>query len=148
MKVILLKDVKNVGKKGDIVNVADGYGRNFLIAKKYAVLETKKSKEILEEENLQQELKEKQLEAEAEELKKELAKITLDFKVKSGKDGRVFGSVSSKQIVQELQRKHNIHIDKRKFIETNGATSLGITKFHIDLYKNKVIAELKVHLGE
>ena len=89
MKVILLSDVKNLGKKGDIVKVADGYGRNFLIRQRLAVEATKKSMEILDEQKLQESLEEKQLEANAEALKARLAKLTLEFKVKSGKDGRV-----------------------------------------------------------
>ncbi len=82
MKVILLSDVKKLGKKGDIVEVSDGYGRNFLLNKNLAVMATKKSMEILDEQNLQHDLEEKQKEADAEDLKKQLAKITLtDVKV-------------------------------------------------------------------
>ena len=96
MKVILLSDVKKLGKKGDIVEVSDGYGRNFLLNKNLAVMATKKSMEILDEQNLQHDLEEKQKEADAEDLKKQLAKITLEFHVKTGEGGRVFGSVSTK----------------------------------------------------
>ena len=95
MKVILLSDVKKLGKKGDIVEVSDGYGRNFLLNKNLAVMATKKSMEILDEQNLQHDLEEKQKEADAEDLKKQLAKITLEFHVKTGEGGRVFGSVST-----------------------------------------------------
>ena len=106
MKVILLSDVKNLGKKGDIVKVADGYGRNFLIRQHLAVEATKKSMEILDEQKLQESLEEKQLEANAEAIKQRLAKLTLEFKVKTGKDGRVFGSVSTKQIAEQLMQKY------------------------------------------
>ena len=97
MKVILLSDVKKVGKKGEIVEVSDGYGRNFLLNKKLAVLATKKSMEILDEQNLQHDLEEKQKEADAQALKQKLTKITLEFHVKTGEGGRVFGSVSTKR---------------------------------------------------
>lgn len=148
MKVILLSDVKNLGKKGDIVKVADGYGRNFLIRQHLAVEATKKSMEILDEQKLQESLEEKQLEANAEAIKQRLAKLTLEFKVKTGKDGRVFGSVSTKQIAEQLLQKHDIKIDKRKVIDSAPVTAMGYTDVKIDLYKNKVIGVIRVHLSE
>lgn len=147
MKVILLSDVKKVGKKGEIVEVSDGYGRNFLLNKKLAVLATKKSMEILDEQNLQHDLEEKQKEADAKALKQKLTKITLEFHVKTGEGGRVFGSVSTKQIVEQLQRVHAIKIEKRKFIDTDAITSLGYTDVKVDLYKNKVIGVIRVHVN-
>ena len=147
MKVILLSDVKKVGKKGAIVEVSDGYGRNFLLNKKLAVLATKKSMEILDEQNLQHDLEEKQKEADAQALKQKLTKITLEFHVKTGEGGRVFGSVSTKQIVEQLQRVHAIKIEKRKFIDTDAITSLGYTDVKVDLYKNKVIGVIRVHVN-
>lgn len=147
MKVILLSDVKKVGKKGEIVEVSDGYGRNFLLNKKLAVLATKKSMEILDEQNLQYDLEEKQKEADAQALKQKLTKITLEFHVKTGEGGRVFGSVSTKQIVEQLQRVHAIKIEKRKFIDTDAITSLGYTDVKVDLYKNKVIGVIRVHVN-
>ena len=147
MKVILLSDVKKVGKKGEIVEVSDGYGRNFLLNKKLAVLATKKSMEILDEQNLQHDLEEKQKEADAQALKQKLTKITLEFHVKTGEGGRVFGSVSTKQIVEQLQRVHAIKIEKRKFIDTDAITSLGYTDVKVDLYKNKVIGVIRVRVN-
>ena len=147
MKVILLSDVKKVGKKGEIVEVSDGYGRNFLLNKELAVLATKKSMEILDEQNLQHDLEEKQKEADAQALKQKLTKITLEFHVKTGEGGRVFGSVSTKQIVEQLQRVHAIKIEKRKFIDTDAITSLGYTDVKVDLYKNKVIGVIRVHVN-
>ena len=148
MKVILLSDVKNLGKKGNIVKVADGYGRNFLIRQHLAVEATKKSMEILDEQKLQESLEEKQLEANAEAIKQRLAKLTLEFKVKTGKDGRVFGSVSTKQIAEQLMQKYEIKIDKRKVLDNTAIASLGYTDVKIDLYKNKVIGVIRVHLSE
>ena len=147
MKVILLSDVKKVGKKGEIVEVSDGYGRNFLLNKKLAVIATKKSMEILDEQNLQHDLEEKQKEADAQALKQKLTKITLEFHVKTGEGGRVFCSVSTKHIVEQLQRVHAIKIEKRKFIDTDAITSLGYTDVKVDLYKNKVIGVIRVHVN-
>ena len=142
MKVILLSDVKKLGKKGDIVEVSDGYGRNFLLNKNLAVMATKKSMEILNEQNLQHDLEEKQKEADAEDLKKQLAKITLEFH-----GGRVFGSVSTKQIVAQLHETYGIHVDKRKVIDNDAITSLGYTDVKVDLYRNKVIGTIRVHVN-
>ena len=147
MKVILLSDVKKLGKKGDIVEVSDGYGRNFLVNKNLAVMATKKSMEILDEQNLQHDLEEKQKESDAEDLKKQLAKITLEFHVKTGEGGRVFGSVSTKQIVAQLHEKYGIHVDKRKVIDNDAITSLGYTDVKVDLYRNKVIGTIRVHVN-
>ena len=148
MKVILLSDVKKLGKKGDIVEVADGYGRNFLLKQKLAVEATKKSMEILDEQNLQHSLEEQQLEKNAIALKDQLAKITLQFQVKTGKDGRVFGSVSTKQIAEQLMKVHEIKIDKRKVLDTGAITTLGYSNIKVDLYHNKVIGVIRVHVSE
>ena len=147
MKVILLSDVKKLGKKGDIVEVSDGYGRNFLLNKNLAVMATKKSMEILDEQNLQHDLEEKQKESEAEDLKKKLSTITLEFHVKTGEGGRVFGSVSTKQIVAQLHDKYGIQVDKRKVIDNDAITSLGYTDVKVDLYRNKVIGTIRVHVN-
>lgn len=147
MKVILLDDVKKVGKKGEIVDVSDGYAKNFLFNKKLAVMATKKSMEILDEENLQHDLEEKQKEADAEALKAALANITLEFHVKTGEGGRVFGSVSTKQIVEQLREKHGVKVEKRKVLDSSAISSLGYTDVKVDLYKNKVIGVIRVHVN-
>ena len=145
MKVILLSDVNKVGKKGAIVDVADGYARNFLIRNRLAVQATAKSLEILDEEKVQQKLNEKEMEAQARVVAEKLEKIVLRFMVKSGEGGRVFGSVSTKQIAQELDRKHGIHIDKRKILDAAPIQSLGVTNVKIELYKD-VIGTIRVQL--
>lgn len=147
MKVILTKDVKKLGKEGDIVDVADGYARNFLIAKGFGVAESKTSKHILDEQNKAKAEDLAAQKAAAEKLKEEIEKLTLEFQVKTGEGGRVFGSVSSKQIVEKL-RKANIKIDKRKILDNHNISSLGTTIVHVDLFKNEVIAEIKVHVSE
>lgn len=147
MRVILLQDVNKVGKKGEVVKVADGYGQNFLIRNKLAVLETDTSKKMLEkqkEEEKQQDLENK---AEAEKLKQEIENITLEFTLKSGKNGKTFGSISTKHIVEELREKYSIKVDKRKFINARPIGALGYTKIKVELYKG-VIATINVHLSE
>lgn len=146
MKVIMLSDVKKVGKKGEIVDVSDGYAKNFLFRQKLAVQLTKGSMQTLDEQNRQADLAEQEKEKQAEAIKAKLETIVLEFQVKSGKDGRVFGSVSTKQIVEQLAKKHNIRVEKRKIIDSETITSLGYTNVKIDLYKNKVIGVIRVHV--
>ncbi len=145
MKVILLNDVSKVGKKGEIVEVADGYARNYLIARRLAVQATQKSLEILDEQKVQQKLNEKEMESQARQTVEKLKPILLQFTVKSGKDGRVFGSVSTKQIVQQLQQKYDIHIDKRKILDTAPIQSLGVTQVRVELYRG-VIGTIRVQV--
>ena len=121
MKVILKTDVKKVGKRGEVVEVADGFGRNFLIARGLAVPATEHSMEILAKQ-----------------------KITLEFKVNS-KNGRVFGSVSTKAIVEQLRDKYDIHLDKRKFIDNYSISGLGTSRVRVELYKG-VIGTVNVHI--
>lgn len=148
MKVILLEDVKKVGKKNEVVEVSDGYARNFLIAKKLAVQVTQASMDVLNSQKQADKEHELELERQAIELKKQLEEITLNFKVKVGNGGKVFGSVSSKQIVEKLKKEFDIVVDKRKILTDVSASNLGTTRFKIDLYHNKVIGEIKVVLSE
>ncbi|MCI5774192.1 MAG: 50S ribosomal protein L9 [Erysipelotrichaceae bacterium] len=145
MKVILKTDVKKVGKKGEIVEVSDGYARNFLINKGLAVQATTKSLEILADQKAEAAAHQEVLKNEAIELQARLKDMVLEFKVKSGKEGRVFGSVSTKQIHEALNAK-GIKIDKRKILDTAPITSLGTTIVKVELYKN-VIGEIKCHLS-
>ena len=147
MKVILTQDVKKVGKKGDIVNVADGYGQNFLIKNKLAVLATEHGKEIVAHNKEQERLQDLENKKKAEELKETLENITLEFALSSGKDGKTFGSVSTKNVAEELLKTHDIKVDKRKFINARPIQALGYTNLKIELYKD-VIATIKVHLKE
>lgn len=143
MKVILLEDVKKQGKKGQTINVKDGYG-SYLITNKLAVLETKGSKKVLDMQNQKaKEEADKQL-ADCQELKKQIEKLTLTFKVKVGEKDQVFGSISTKQITSKL-KESNINIDKRKIDLKNPINTLGTTIVDINLHK-EVIAKLKIHL--
>ena len=142
MKVIFLKDVKGQGKKDDIKEVKDGYAENFLIKNGYAIKYSSRSKEILDNQIEDRNEKEKELIKECEEIKKKLESKTYTFKVKSGKDGKVFGSVSSKMISDELT-KQGFKIDKKKILLGDALTTLGYHNVKIELHK-KVIAEIKI----
>ena len=147
MKVILLQDVRKLGKKGDIVKVADGYGQNYLIKNKLAVLETNATRKVVENEKQLAHEEDLKRQDDAKQLAKRLEDITLEFSLKSGKDGKTFGSVSTKQIVEQLREKYDIKIDKRKFIDAHPIGALGYTKLKVDLYKG-IIATINVHLKE
>ena len=147
MKVILLKDVKNVGKKDDIVDVSDGYANNFLIKNKLAVPVSKKSLEILGKQQEDARIAEENRKKEAQKLAEVLKTIVLDFTLQVGKDSRPFGSISLKQVEDELLAKHNIKIDKRKIITKDKLDSLGIHILKIELHKG-VIGEIKVRISE
>ena len=142
MKVIFLKDVKGQGKKDDIKEVKDGYAENFLIKNGYAIKYSNRSKEILDNQIEDRNEKEKELIKECEEIKKKLESKTYTFKVKSGKEGKVFGSVSSKQISDELN-KQGFKIEKKKILLDDVLTTLGYHNVKIELHK-KVIAEIKI----
>ena len=132
MKVILLKDVKNVGKKDQTVEVSDGYAQNFLFPRKLAVQLTKGSSQVLaNQKEAEKQLFEKN-QAEAREIAKKLESITLEFTLKSGNNGRCFGNVSLKQIEEELLAKYKIQIDKRKFLDKGPLESFGVYKLRIE----------------
>ena len=145
MKVILLADVKKVGKKGEIKEVSDGYARNFLIARNLAVMASNDSLKVLDKEKEAEAQKQAELKKEAEELASKMENMTLEFKV-NAKNGVVFNSVSTKQI-QVALRKQGIVIDKRKIIDHEPITSLGYNRVKIELYKG-VIGTIKVLLKE
>lgn len=147
MKVILLEDVKNVGKKGEIKEVADGFGNNMLIKKRLAVLATPKSIEILKQQQSNDLKNAQQEEVDANLLKNELEQITLVFELKVGKNSKPFGAVSIKQICAKLENEYQIKLDKRKFEKAQPVDVLGVTQLPIHLHK-KVLATLKVHVKE
>ncbi|MDA1477007.1 50S ribosomal protein L9 [Bacillus sp. CLL-7-23] len=147
MKVIFLQDVKGKGKKGEVKNVADGYAQNFLIKKGLAVEATSANISTLEG----QKKKEKKAAAEelkqAKELKQKLEDMTVELSAKSGEGGRLFGSITSKQIAEELQKKHQLKVDKRKIELNDAIRSLGYTNVPVKLHP-EVQATLKVHVKE
>ncbi len=144
MKVIFIKDLKKQAKKGDIKEVKDGYAQNYLIKNGYAVQVTEKNMENVKKENDAKKQEEQRLIKEAEEQKKELEKLTLIFKVKTGDHDKVFGSVSPKQMKEELLKK-GYKIDKKQIESVTSLQALGFHKVMVTLYK-EIKAELKVQL--
>lgn len=141
MQVIFLSDVKGQGKKGEIKEVSDGYAMNFLIKKGYALKKTEGSLNKLKEQNKKEEELDKQKRKDALKLKEKLENITVNFKVKESK-GKMFGSISTKQIKEEL-KKLGYDIEKNS-IENTTINTLGIHNVKISLYKD-VSCILKVH---
>ncbi|MCD8195156.1 MAG: 50S ribosomal protein L9 [Coprobacillus sp.] len=147
MKVILLADVKKVGKKGQVVDVSNGYASNFLIPNKLAVMQTEKSMEILENQKEHERIKKEKEHELALEIAEKLKDITLEFSLKAGQNGKLFGSISLKQITEKLQQEYGIDIDKRKFIDKGPIQMLGISKLQLELDKG-VTGTVTVHVKE
>ena len=114
MKVIFLSDVKNKGKKGEVKEVATGYAQNFLLKKGLAEEATPGNLKKLKEQQDQEAEKAQQELEEAKALKEDLEQKEVEVKTKSGEDGRLFGSISSKQVVEAYEKQHGIKVDKRK----------------------------------
>ena len=146
MKVILLKEVKGLGKKDQIVEVSDGYAVNFLLPRRLAVKMTNKSQEVLDNQIEQRKLQDQKNKEEAEKLKTVIEGVVLEFKASASKDGRMFGTISPKQIEQEYKAKHGIVIDKRKFVDKYPVNAFGYTSLKIELYKG-VIATCRIHVS-
>lgn len=147
MKVILLKDVKGLGKKGEVVNAKDGYARNFLLPKDLAKEATQGNVKVLKEQKqAKQKRKEEELN-EAKQLAEKLSKITVEIKSKAGENGKLFGSITTKDIAKALQKQHKIKIDKRKISLDNNIKSLGVTQVEAKVYPN-VTGKFKVHVKE
>jgi len=144
MKVILLQDVKKQGKKDEIIDVSDGYAKNFLIKNKLAVPYTKTSKNILDTELDKKAKDEESLIMECEKIKQKLESTDFSFTFKSGADGKLFGTVSSKSLSEELKKK-GFDIDKKKIIMDDKIDTLGVYNIKINLHK-KVEATIKVHI--
>lgn len=147
MQVILLQDVKHVGKKDAIVEVSDGYARNYLIKNKLAVPASKKSMEVLGQQKEDARIVEENKKKEAQNIALKLKDITLQFALSVGKDQRPFGSISFKQVEEELKNKHHIVIDKRKITSKDKLDSLGYHRLTIELYKG-VFGEITVEIVE
>lgn len=144
MEVIFVKDLKGQGKKGQVKNVKDGYAENFLIKNGYAVIKNKDNLQKLEKEKNKKEAEDLENKKNAEKLKKELQNVVLEFKVKTGEGDKVFGSVSVKQIKDELAKK-GYKIDKSQIDIKNSISSLGFHNIDVNLYPG-IVGVVKVHL--
>ena len=134
MKIILLEDVKGKGKKDDIINVSDGYGKNYLLKNKLGVLYTEGSKKVLDKEIKNRQDKEDALVNDLTKIKEKLENKNIKFKVKVGKEDRVFGNISTKQISEEI-KKLGFNIDKKCIKPDSNIDSLGTHKVLIELHK-------------
>ena len=145
MKVILLENIKGVGKKDDIINANDGYVRNFLFPKNKAVeanatnLAKPKAKQ-----NSKKNKKEVE-KSEAEKLKAKLENISLRIEVKAGENGKIFGGVTAKEVSDELKKQKNIDIDKKKILLKETIKTVGIFNVDVKLYEG-VIGKIKVNI--
>ena len=136
MKVILLKDVKALGKKGDIVEVSEGYGRNFIIPSKTGVIADNKNLNTLKlQKQNEEKIAQEKLE-EAQALKEKIEQVKLTLKVKTGSDGRTFGSVSTKEVQEALKAQAGIDVDKKKFSVDVPMKNLGGYDVNVRLHKD------------
>ena len=143
VKVIVIKDTKNVGKKGDIKNVSDGYAKNFLIPKGIVMEATDANIRDLERKKAADAEKRATDKASAEVLKKKLSEIETVLKTKAGEGGKVFGSVTSKDISDALKEQHGIEIDKKKIVLDTPIKQLGEYTIEAKLYQ-EVTGSFKV----
>ncbi|MBE6012650.1 50S ribosomal protein L9 [Anaeropeptidivorans aminofermentans] len=144
MKVILLEDIKGVGKKGEILEASEGYARNFLLPRKLAIEANKQNVLELEAKKKSEENKRQaELDA-AREMKEILENLSIDLYVKAGESGKLFGSVTNKEIAQALEEQKNIQIDRKK-ISIRNIKSVGEEKADIKLHP-KVSAQLKLNI--
>ena len=147
MKVILLKDIKGTGKKGEIINASDGHARNYLIPRGLAKEATDGSVKELEHQNAAKVKKEEQALIEAKALADRLSQLEITFKTKAGEGGRLFGSITNKDVADQIKAKHQLDIDKKKISMDQPIRNLGTTTVTIKVYP-KVSAQLKVHVLE
>ncbi len=147
MKVILLQDVKAQGKKGDLINVSDGYARNFLLPKGLAQEATKQNLNVLEGKRGAEQYRKNLEEEKARNIAERMKDITVNMTAKAGTGGRLFGSITSKEIAKELEAQYNIKVDKRKINLPDGIKSCGTTEVKVSLYP-QIVGTFKVKVTE
>ncbi len=147
MEVILLQDVKSLGKKGEIVKVSDGYARNFILPKKLGVEKTAKSLNDLKLQKAAEEKHRQEVLAEAQALGEQIKKQSVTLKIKSGEGGRTFGSVSTKEIAVAMKEQLKLDVDKKKLVLPEPIRTLGTTIVPVRLHP-EVTTELTVKVVE
>jgi len=145
MKVILQQDVKKVGKKGDIVEVSEGYGRNFLMPKKYAIEANAANLNVATAQRNSADRKKQQQKDEAVLMAAQLSKIEISISVKVGENGKLFGSVTGKDVAETLQKEYKIEIDKRKIEIQGEIKGLGNYDAVIKIHP-EITSTIKVHI--
>lgn len=143
MEIILLQDVKTLGKKGDIVKVSDGYARNFILPKKLGVEATKQNMYDLNNQKAAEEKRQKEILEEARKQAKELENLTVKVKIKVGEGGKTFGSVSTKEIAAAIKEQFKLDIDKKKLVLNDPIKQVGIYTVPVKMHA-QVTASIKV----
>jgi len=147
MKVILLKDIKDQGKKGEIKEVSEGYANNFLLKNGLAKAATDANVKAMDQQKSSEKKKKDNEKAQFQALAAQIGELTLQIKGKAGEGGRLFGSITTKQIAEELEKQYKISLDKRKMVLEDPIRNIGTTDLPIKLYPN-VVASLKVQIVE
>lgn len=146
MKVILLENIKGVGKKDEVINASDGYARNFLFPKNLALEATKDNMLKLQAKQDANQRKKNIEKEEAMKVATKMKEIVLKIEVKSGENGKIFGGVTSKEIAENLQKQYQMLIDKKKINLKETIKNLGIYTVEIKLYEG-VVGKLKVQVS-
>lgn len=145
MKVILLDNVKGVGKKDEVINASDGYARNFLFPKKLAVeANAENMNKLNNKKNSEQHKKDVEKEK-AQEIAKKMKEITLTIKVKAGDNGKIFGGVTAKEISENLKEQFKIDVDKKKIVLNENIKNLGVFNVSVKLFEG-IVGNLKVNV--
>jgi large subunit ribosomal protein L9 len=147
MKVIYLKDMKGQAKKGEVKEVSEGYANNFLFKQGIAKPATEGNIKTLDNQKQAEVRKKDQEKADAQALAAKISEITVRIKGKAGEGGRLFGSITTKQVAEELDKAHKISIDKRKMVLDDPIRTLGVTQIPVKLYPD-VMATLNVQVTE
>ncbi len=147
MQVILTQDVKGQGKKGQMVKVSDGYARNYLLPKGLATEATKENINVMKGKAESLEYKLKTEREEAQKIVDKMKEIEVVLSAKSGANGKLFGSITSKDISEELTKQHHIKIDKKKFVLPDGIKTIGTTEVEVKVYP-QITGKLKVVVKE
>lgn len=145
MKVILTQDIKGVGKKDEIINANDGYARNFLFPKKMAVEANTQNMSLLKGRKDSEHFKKEQDKEKANQIKQKIEKMTLTIKAKAGGNGKIFGSITSKEIATELQTQYKIEVDKKKINLKESIKEIGTFTVDIKLYEG-IVGTLKLNI--
>lgn len=147
MQIILLEDVKNLGKKGELVKANDGYARNFIIPKKLGVEATPKNLNDLRQQKLAEEKRQAEILAEAEALSEKFKGKVVKLSIRVGKEGKAFGQINTKEIAEEAKKQLGLEIDKKKMVLNEAIKAAGSFDIPVKLHP-KVTATLKVEVKE
>jgi len=145
MKVILQQEVKKLGKKGDVIEVSEGYARNYLLTQKLAIPATASNVNNASQKKASEERKVQQAVDEAKLLAAQIAKIEVTIPVKIGEGGKIFGSVTSKDIAEAITSQHKVELDKRKIDLKDGIKGIGTYPVTIKLHP-EITAKIQVHI--